>query len=184
MYETNATDGRRPMTPDERGIMRALDAPPDDPRAMRDALGRFATGVCVVTTAAPTGPLGITANSFSSVSLDPPLVLWSPAKASRRFEPFVAAEGFAIHVIGADRPEVAQAFVTEGNAFPALDWRPAEDGTPLIEDCLARFHCRRHAVHDAGDHAIVLGRVVACTHREGEPLIFSAGRYGAFTART
>lgn len=155
-------------------------ADPDDPRALRDALGRFATGVTVVTTAAPSGPLGITANSFASVSLEPPLVLWSPARASGRFGPFVEARRFAIHVIGADQPEIARMFVREGNPFSDIDWRRAEDGTPVIENCLARFHCEREAVHDAGDHAIVVGRVIDCTHRPGVPLIFSGGQFGAF----
>ena len=134
----------------------------------------------VVTTRLDTGPLGITANSFTSVSLDPPLVLWLPARASRRFAPFTACDRFAIHVMGADQSVVSDEFVREGNPFERLSWREAEDGTPLLEDCLARFHCATHAVHDAGDHAIVVGRVLDARHREGQPLIFSGGRYGGF----
>lgn len=149
-------------------------------RELRDAFGRFATGVTVVTTLAPAGPLGITANSFASVSLDPPLVLWLPARASSRFGPFTACDRFAIHVMGAAQSEVSSAFVREGDIFDRLAWHPAEDGTPLLDDCLARFHCATHAVHDAGDHAIVLGQVLDAEHREGEPLVFQSGRYGAF----
>ncbi len=153
----------------------------EDARALRQALGRFATGVTVVTAGTETGPLGITVNSFASVSLDPPLVLWSPAKASSRFAPFAGAQRFAIHVVGDEQADLANAFVRQGDAFGDLDWWRHDDGTPLIEGCLARFHCATDAVHDAGDHAIVVGRVIAAAHREGAPLIFSGGQYGLFT---
>jgi len=155
---------------------------PETERAFRDALGRFATGITVVTTQAPQGPMGITANSFASVSLDPPLVLWSPAKTSRRFAEFQAAQRFAIHVLAEDQTSLCQQFSREGLNFDGLDWAPNADGVPLIEGCLARFDCRLEAQHDGGDHVIVIGRVVACTERPGAPLIFSAGEYGRFTA--
>ena len=149
-------------------------------RELRDAFGQFATGVTVVTTRTGEGPLGITANSFSSVSLDPPLVLWLPAKSSSRFGPFTTTRRFAIHIMGQAQHRVTSAFVKEGDIFRDLNWTEAEDGTPLIDDCLARFHCATEAVHDAGDHAIVLGRVLDAEHRKGEPLIFQSGRYGGF----
>jgi flavin reductase (DIM6/NTAB) family NADH-FMN oxidoreductase RutF len=149
-------------------------------RELRDAFGRFATGVTVVTTRAGTGPLGITANSFASVSLDPPLVLWLPAKGSSRFAPFTDCERFAIHIMGRAQHEISSAFVREGDIFRDIVWTEADDGTPLIDECLARFHCATHAVHDAGDHAIVVGRVLDAVHLEGEPLIFQSGRYGSF----
>ncbi|WP_234822503.1 flavin reductase family protein [Palleronia aestuarii] len=154
----------------------------EDGRALRTALGRFATGVAVITVATPGGPLGITANSFASVSLDPPLVLWSPAKASRRFRPFVEADHFAIHVMGAEQGDLAGRFVREGNPFGDLTWKSDPEGTPLIDGCLARFRCRRAAVHDAGDHVIVIGDVLAASHRDGAPLVFAAGRYGGFAS--
>ena len=153
---------------------------PDTMRAFRSALGRFATGVTVVTTQTDDGPLGITANSFSSVSLHPPLVLWSPAKSSRRFAPFTEAEHFAIHVLACHQADICGGFVTEGNAFEPLEWAQSARGTPLIDGCLARFECERHAVHDAGDHAIVIGRVLEATFEEGDPLLFVGGRYGRF----
>ena len=149
-------------------------------RELRDAFSRFATGVTVVTTQGPGGPLGITANSFASVSLDPPLVLWQPARASSRFTPFTACERFAIHVMGAGQHAISQHFVRESGMPNDAAWSEAEDGTPLLDDCLARFHCETYAVHDAGDHAIVIGRVLDAQHREGEPLIFAGGRYGVF----
>jgi flavin reductase (DIM6/NTAB) family NADH-FMN oxidoreductase RutF len=153
---------------------------PGGERALRDALGRFATGVTVITCAGPRGPLGITANSFASVSLDPPLVLWSPAKASSRFAPFAEARHFAIHVMSDTQEAVSDGFVRDGAAFDGLVWKAGPDCTPLIDGCLARFHCARHAVHDAGDHVIVVGRVLAADYGVGEPLVFAAGRYGRF----
>ena len=150
-------------------------------RDFRDALGRFATGVTVVTTATEHGALGITANSFASVSLDPPLVLWSPARASRRFPAFEAAERYAIHVLGADQIGLCRRFSRDGFDFDGLDWHAGEDGVPLIEGCLARFDCRRVSAHDGGDHLIVVGRVLQAAHREGAPLLFASGSYGRFT---
>jgi len=151
---------------------------PDTARAFRDALGQFATGVTVITTQTGDGPLGITANSFASVSLDPPLVLWSPARSARRFGAFEAAEHFAIHVMGADQAALANAFVKDGTAFGGLDWAPGATGTPLIAGCIARFECVRHAVHDGGDHAIIIGRVLSVSVTARAPLLFVAGRFG------
>lgn len=155
---------------------------PENQRAFRDALGRFATGVTVITTAVDGAPLGITANSFASLSLAPPLVLWSPARASRRFAAFEAARHFAIHVIGTHQREVAQAFVRDGAAFEGIDWRPGAEATPLINGCLARFDCTRWAVHDGGDHALVVGRVETVEVGQGQPLLFTGGEWGHFTA--
>ena len=150
-------------------------------REFRDALGRFATGVTVVTTDTPQGALGITANSFASVSLDPPLVLWSPARASRRFPAFAAAERYAIHILGSDQVDLCQRFTRDGFDFAGLDWQAGPDGVPLIGGCLARFDCARVDTHDGGDHLIVVGRVIEAEHREGAPLLFSCGSYGRFT---
>ena len=151
--------------------------PSQDPRAFRDALGSFATGVTVVTTASPDGPVGITANSFSSVSLDPPLVLWSPAKASKRFDHFAEARHFAIHVLDAHQQRVCDDFTRDKHAFGALDWEEGDQGVPLIENCLARFECTLDASHDAGDHLIIVGRVTRAASRSGLPLLFQAGRF-------
>jgi len=150
---------------------------PETARAFRDALGQFATGVTVITTQTNNGPVGITANSFASVSLDPPLVLWSPARSAGRFAVFEGAQHFAIHVMGAAQAALATAFVRDGAAFGGLDWAAGASGAPLIEGCLARFECERHAVHDGGDHAIVVGRVLSACHLPGAPLLFVAGRF-------
>ena len=154
---------------------------PDTSRAFRDALGCFSTGVCVVTALEKTGaPIGITANSFASVSLDPPLVLWSPAKASTRYGPFVDAEHFAIHIMAADQHDVASGFARVPDYFAETDWAPNEHGVPVLKGGLAHFECVRHAVHDGGDHSIVVGRVLLAAHAVGAPLLFARGQYGRF----
>lgn len=153
---------------------------PANQRSLRTALGSFTTGVAVVTAATDDGPLGMTANSFASVSLDPPLVLWSPAKSSRRHAPFVSAEHYAIHVLSADQHDVGEHFVRHANDFSGLNWSENEEGVPVIAGALARFECARWTVHDGGDHSIVIGRVLRAAHREGEPLCFSRGSFGRF----
>jgi len=153
----------------------------DNARLFRDALGRFATGVTVVTIMGPDGPMGFTANSFSSLSLDPPLVLWSPAKSSSRFAQFVAAEHYAIHVLGQEQAGWPGRFARGGAGFDGLDWRQNAEGVPVLPRTLARFDCARHATHDGGDHLIIVGQVLRLALEEGEPLVFANGRFGGFT---
>ena len=125
--------------------------PAADPRAFRDALGRYTTGVTVVTTMTADGPVAITANSFASVSLDPPLVLWSPAKSSRRFAAFEGAQHFAIHVLAAEDAALASDCAKSWAPFDNHTVTEGEGGTPLIDGVLARFECETHAQHDGGD---------------------------------
>jgi flavin reductase (DIM6/NTAB) family NADH-FMN oxidoreductase RutF len=153
--------------------------PPEDHRSLRDAFGRFATGVTVVTTTTSEGPVGFTANSFSSLSLDPPLVLWSPAKSSRRFGAFAGAGHYAIHVLADDQTGLIQRFTRSGEGFTGLEHSLTGEGLPVLS-ALARFDCAAHAMHDGGDHAILVGRVLRVTVRDGAPLVFSQGRYGGF----
>jgi len=153
---------------------------PETQKDLRRAFGQFATGVTVVTAQTDTGPVGMTANSFSSVSLDPALVMWCPAKSSSRYAGFAAASHFAIHVLGAEQEEMALGFARRGDAFDGLDLRHNGAGVPLLQNCLARFECRTHALHDAGDHAIVLGAVEMAEMRPGAPLIFCQGAFRAF----
>ncbi|ABA78764.1 flavin reductase [Rhodobacter sphaeroides] len=157
-----------------------LFAPDADARAFRDALGRFATGVTVVTVLTDDGPAGMTANSFASVSLDPPLVLWSPARSSSRFDLFANAAHYAIHVLDADQGDLAARFTRGGAGFEGLSYRSNAEGVPLLPAPLARFDCRQAALHEGGDHAIVLGSVLRATLRPGAPLLFSQGRFGRF----
>ena len=165
---------------DERKFMRNLTLGPDTSREFRDALGRFATGVCVITTDSEIGPLGITANSFAAVSLDPPLILWSPGKFSRRFKAFAEATHFAIHVMGREQHDLCHRFSHHGTAFEGTDWQLGEGKVPLLNGCLARYECRTVACHDAGDHAIIVGEVTQASWRDGAPLVFSQGTYGQF----
>ncbi len=151
-------------------------------RDFRDALGRFATGVTVITTQSAQGPLGITANSFAALSLDPPLVMWAPGRFSRRFAAFEQAEHFAIHVLAGDQLPLARHFAVDGTDFNLEGVRSGEGGTPLLPGCLARFECRRHAVHPGGDHAIVVGEVLRVRTRAGAALSFFAGQYGSLDA--
>lgn len=153
---------------------------PGAERAFRDALGTFGTGVTIVTTRGPDGPVGITANSFSSVSLRPPLVLWSVDRGSDRFAVFEDAQRTAIHVLGADQSALALRFARSGDDFTDLDWQSGEAGVPLLAGCLARFECRRLRNYDGGDHRILLSEVVRVRLGDGDPLLFSRGVFGSF----
>lgn len=155
---------------------------PDTAHDFRSALGRFATGVTVLTCQSDRGPLGMTVNSFASVSLDPPLVLWSPAKSSSRYEAFVDAQHFAVHVLGSNQEDTCKQFARDGFDFGGLDLTETDGGAPLIQGCLAHFECSRYAVHEAGDHAIIVGHVEAAAARDGKPLVFAGGTFGGFDA--
>lgn len=153
----------------------------DNTRDFRDALGCFATGVTVVTAPGTPAGIGMTANSFSSISLTPPLILWSPSKRSQRYPFFAEADHFAIHVLRADQKDLALEFARRGDAFDRVETFMSGNGLPLIEDCLARFECRKSALHDGGDHAIVVGEVVRVKLMQGTPLVFAQSTYGAFS---
>lgn len=170
------------MTPAPSPMDDTTFAPLDDTRAFRHALGRFATGVCVITEVGQEGPLGFTANSFASLSMDPPLVLWSPAKSSSRYPQLVAAEHFIIHVLAAGQEDMMHRFVRGGAGFAGLDCATNEEGVPVLPGALARFDCRRHALFDGGDHTIIVGLVLRFAANDAPPLVFSGGRYGSFTA--
>ena len=158
---------------------------PQDGRALRHAFGRFGTGVTVITTQTDHGPLGMTANSFASVSLDPPLVLWCAALRSKRHDAFAKAAHFCIHVLGDDQVPLANHFASQGHDFTGFDWQKGPDGAPQLDGCLAAFHCSRHAVHPAGDHSLILGRVAhaAATDGSGAGLLFDQGRFGIFAPK-
>ena len=138
-----------------------------DQRALRDAFGAFMTGVTVVTTSDATGtPRGFTANSFTSVSLDPPLLLVCIARASRSLETFTCSEGFAVNVLADDQRDVSTIFSRPGEDRSAgLGWRPSGSGAPILDGVVAWFDCSRHKVVDAGDHVILIGRDYAASDR-------------------
>ncbi|WP_366140583.1 flavin reductase family protein [uncultured Tateyamaria sp.] len=151
----------------------------DSSRKLRDAFGKFATGITVITAPSADGPVAIVANSFSSVSLDPALVLWSVDKGARRYPYFEAADHYAIHVLAAEQQDLCQLTARDAHV---LDQHPHEinaDGVPLIDHCLARFECRRVAAHEAGDHVIIVGQVQRTQMRDGQPLTFFAGQFGS-----
>ena len=151
-------------------------------RDLRTALGKFATGVTVVTTAGEDGPVGVTVNSFSAVSLDPPLILWSLARTSSRLPVFEQASHFAVHVMNHQQEDLCRAFSRDARAFDSLAMRQNQKNIPIIEDCLACFECARHAVHAGGDHLIFVGRVEAVSLTHTDPLIFFDSNFGAITA--
>jgi flavin reductase (DIM6/NTAB) family NADH-FMN oxidoreductase RutF len=151
-----------------------------DPSAdFRRALAQYATGVTVVTTLAPDGtPTGLTVNSFSSVSLDPPLVLWSLSLKSESLAVFRECERYLIHVLAADQLQIAKRFATRGaDKFGPTAWRPTDDGLPLLAGCTAWFECGNRSQYEEGDHVILVGRVEAFQTIGGAPLIFHNARY-------
>lgn len=156
---------------------------PETERAFRDALGCFGTGVTIVTCLDGGAPLAMTANSFSSVSLDPPLVLWSPAVASSRHDAFVAAPAFCVHILAEGQLPMARAFARDGRDWSGVEWHRGETGAPALPGVLARLDCTHHAAHGAGDHTIVLGRVEHVARAPGAPLLFVGGLYGGFAER-
>ncbi|SFR53390.1 NADH-FMN oxidoreductase RutF, flavin reductase (DIM6/NTAB) family [Yoonia tamlensis] len=153
-------------------------------RQLRDAFGRFATGVTIVTVATPNGPMAITANSFSSLSLDPPLVLWAPDKGSRRFAHFAQAEHFAIHVLAADQEDLCWRIARDGAGLAEMAPATNAEGVPVLAGCLARFECRHYASYDGGDHEIVVGQVLRAAQRDdGDALTFFRGKMAGHIAQ-
>ena len=148
-----------------------------DTRDYRNALGRFATGVTLVTTQTADGPLGMTVNSFASVSLDPPLVLWSPARKSPRFPAFAAATHFAVHVLTQAQRPIAERFSRDGFDFSGLEHGTGLGGVPVLQNTSACFQCLRTAEHDGGDHLILVGAVLEYSHSDAPPLIYCHGQY-------
>ncbi len=150
-----------------------------DSRAFRNALGHFATGVTVITTADAAGNrYGVTANSYNSVSLDPPLVLWSLSRASGSLDAFMQGDTFAVHILGAHQEELAMRFASRGDdKFIGLDTRAGLGGVPLFDDCVAHFECRTQERFEGGDHVIFLGQVMHFEECDHDPLIFHRGKF-------
>jgi flavin reductase (DIM6/NTAB) family NADH-FMN oxidoreductase RutF len=155
--------------------------PAFDVRAFRNALGSFPTGVAIITTTGADGePIGLTCNSFSSVSLDPPLVSWGLRLSSRSLPAFQAGAAFAINVLADDQKELSDRFASGAiqDKFEGVAWSRGHQGTPLIDDCVASFECDKFAEHIAGDHVLFLGKVVRSDHRRQDAsLVFYRGAY-------
>jgi 3-hydroxy-9,10-secoandrosta-1,3,5(10)-triene-9,17-dione monooxygenase reductase component len=152
---------------------------PLDLRAFRNALGQFATGVTVVTAGGPQGErVGATVSSFNSVSLDPPMVLWSLDKRAHSRAVFETSTHFAVHVLTLEQCELAQRFATRGaNKFEGLSCRVGLGDVPLLSDCSACFECETRHRYDGGDHVIFVGEVKRFAHAAGAPLVFHGGAF-------
>ena len=160
--------------------------PADDPEAVaaarrfRNVLGRFASGVTVVTSTSNGAPVGLTCQSFSSVSLDPPLVLFIPAKTSRAWPLIQRAGRFCVNFLRHDQAELSNTMASRGvDKFESVSWRPSEvTGSPVFDDTLGYVDCSIHAVHEAGDHFVVIGKVLDLHASDAEgPLLFYQGQY-------
>lgn len=162
-----------------RGIARAAEPPRFDHRALRHALGQFATGVAVITAVAPGGRrVGLTANSFASVSMDPPLVSWCPAKNSPSLPGLAGTTHFAVNVLAAHQHHLSRRFATSTHdKFAGVETSVGIAGLPLIEGAVARFQCRTVRRIDAGDHVIFLGEIERYDAAGGAPLVFHSGAY-------
>ncbi len=165
---------------------------PDDPEAaararrFRDVLGLFCSGVTVVTSVSDGKPVGMTCQSFSSVSLEPPLVMFSPAKTSRAWPLMQRAGFFCVNILAADQAELSNGMATKGDEkFSSVDWGTATTGAPVIDGVLGYIDCTVHQVIEAGDHYVVIGRVKELAFGDrhsgesaaGDPLLFFSGRY-------
>jgi flavin reductase (DIM6/NTAB) family NADH-FMN oxidoreductase RutF len=150
-----------------------------NPLELRRALGEFATGVTIVTARdVERGVVGLTVNSFASVSLEPPLVLWSLSRRSSSLRAFEAAGHFAVNVLAAEQKWLSDRFVRPAaDKFAGVDWQPGAGGAPVLDGCIASFECRTRHCLDGGDHVIFLGEVERLSRRDGEPLLFLGGRY-------
>jgi 3-hydroxy-9,10-secoandrosta-1,3,5(10)-triene-9,17-dione monooxygenase reductase component len=150
-----------------------------DAREFRDAMGCFATGITVVTARSKEGEnVGCTANSFSSVSLDPPLVLWAIAKNANSYDAFIQAENFAIHVLHSGQEDMSRLFATKDvDKFSEIEWTEGQGGTPLLNEYSVRFECTTEDIYEGGDHMIIVGRVFNMDNPDAEPLGFYQGKY-------
>ncbi len=148
------------------------------PDELRQALGRFVTGVTIVTCRDDGGPVGLTANSFNALSLEPPLVLWSLRQASGSIAAFTNASHFAINVLAADQVDLSRRFARPSSAkFDEGEWTDGQGGAPRLSGCVAVFECRRRSHHAAGDHVLFIGEVERIGGSASTPLVYHAGHY-------
>lgn len=168
------------------GPTRSGEAAPFDPQVLRRAFGQFATGVTIVTTRdAGGGPVGVTASSFNTVSLSPPLVLWSLGRQSLSFKAFAEARHFAVHVLAAGQRALSDRFARAAtDKFGGMALRAGTGGVPVIEAVETVFECETEHRYDGGDHLILVGRVLRLSlpAEPPEPLVFHHGRYAAVAA--
>jgi len=148
------------------------DLPSVTPDSFKAALARWASGVTIVTAA---GPVGMTVSAFSSLSLEPPLIVVGIASRAYSHDEIVGAEGFAVHILAEDGEALSTRFASPVDRFADLDWVPGPFGAPLLHHFGARLVCARHATFDGGDHTILVGRVTQADVTHGEPLLYYRG---------
>lgn len=168
------------MTPASPKPVRQALAPSFTAQHFRGALGMFATGVTIVTARTATGePVGLTANSFNSVSLAPPLVLWSLARKAGSMPAFARGSHYAINILAASQRRLAERFASKTiDRFAGVAWTPGASGAPLLDGAAAVFECFNRSQYEEGDHVIFVGEVERCSVTPGAtPLIFHGGRY-------
>jgi 3-hydroxy-9,10-secoandrosta-1,3,5(10)-triene-9,17-dione monooxygenase reductase component len=147
---------------------------------LRSVMGNFASGVVIVSGFDRLGPVGLTCQSFFSLSLEPPLVALAPSHASTSWPRIAATGSFAVSILSAAQEDLCRSFAISGiDKFNGVTWRSAHTGSPIIEGALAWVDCRIEAVHEAGDHYLVVARVVHAGHVDGQPLLFYRGGYAA-----
>ena len=151
----------------------------DNLRPFRNALGAFPTGVTVITAQGADGALaGMTASSFNSVSMDPPLILWSITRTATYFPVFDGADHFAVNILAEDQQDLSNGFAREGEKpFDGIAYDSGLGGAPIFDGCVAHFQCETWAKYDGGDHVIIVGKVVDFNSWEREPLVFGGGAY-------
>jgi len=156
--------------------------PAESPAIFRRCLGQFATGVAIVAAHHEGASFAMTINSFSALSLDPPMVLWSIRRESAKLEAFRHAGRFSVSVLSTEQQGVSACFAMTGSQ-PMTDaqWTFGQSGVPLLRGAIAHFECQTERTEEAGDHVIFIGRVQRCERFQGDPLIFKQGRY-AFSA--
>jgi flavin reductase (DIM6/NTAB) family NADH-FMN oxidoreductase RutF len=163
-----------------------------DSTELRAALGQYPTGVAVATTCSPAGPVGVTINSFGSLSLEPPLILWCLRRRSVSLAAFTRAEYFAVNILAVGQERVARQFAARASSdaiagpradrFAGVGWHLDPDGLPLLDGAVAVFTCRRAAQVPGGDHVIIIGELLGYDIAGWEPLIFHCGRYSSLAA--
>src|SRR6202044_1222266 len=175
-------DASKPPTAPDPANELSSDSSSIDPRDFRNALGTYATGVTIITAMTADGkPYGLTCNSFASVSLNPPLVLWSLGMFSQGLPIFQNASHFAVNVLGASQQALATTFAKSTiDRFAGVDWKPGLGNAPLLAGSVACFQCRAANRYYGGDHVIFLGTVEAYAYNKQEPLLFLGGGFGRF----
>ena len=153
-----------------------------DQGRFREVLGHFATGITIVTAMEDEGPVGFTCQSFTSLSLDPALIALAPAKTSTSWPKIAAAGAFCVNILSSDQEALCRTFAASGaDKFAGVGWSTAATGAPVLDGALAFIDCHLEQIHDAGDHELVIGRVLDMGVGEGTPLLYYRSGFGGFS---